>query len=81
MATLRSGGATAVFAGELPTPEQLSTLAERIRDGEPSAEEELVHTFQHRIAFLVRMRTRDPGAAQDLASTIRAASRSALPAP
>lgn len=70
MATLRFSGATARTHGDLPTPHQQRSLAERIRTGESSAEDELVHLFQDRIAFLVRMRTHDSGAAQDLTQEV-----------
>jgi RNA polymerase sigma-70 factor, ECF subfamily len=69
MVTLRSGRATA-RTRDLPTPHQQRTLAERIRAGERSAEDELVHVFQDRIAFLVRMRTHDSGAAPDLTQEV-----------
>jgi RNA polymerase sigma-70 factor (ECF subfamily) len=52
------------------SPEQQSTLAERIRSREPSAEEELVHLFSDRIAFLVLARTRDREAARDLTQDV-----------
>jgi len=70
MVTLRSGGAAADTRRELPSPEQQSTLAVRIRNGEPSAEDEFVRFFQARIAFLVRMRTHDSTAAQDLTQDV-----------
>jgi RNA polymerase sigma factor (sigma-70 family) len=69
MVTLRSGRTTACI-GELPSPEQQSTLAERIRTGEASAEEELVHLFRDRIAVLVRARTGDHGVSQDLTQEV-----------
>lgn len=70
MAALRFGGATVGVQGALPASDQQTTLAERIRNGEPSAEEEVVHLFRDRIAFLVRMRTHDAGVAQDLTQDI-----------
>lgn len=65
-----SVGATVGVRGALPTAEQQSTLADRIRHGEPSAEEEFVCLFRDRIAFLVRMRTHDAGVAPDLTQDI-----------
>jgi RNA polymerase sigma factor (sigma-70 family) len=56
--------------GALPTGQQQSLLAERIRRHEPSAEEELVRIFRDRILFLVRMRTHDAGVAQDLTQDV-----------
>jgi len=70
MVTLRSGGAAADTRRELPSPEQQSTLAARIHNGEASAEDEFVRFFQARIAFLVRMRTHDSAAAQDLTQDV-----------
>lgn len=70
MATSRSGGATAHAAGDLPTPHQQRTLAERIRSGERPAEDELVQLFHGRVAFLVRMRTHDSEANQDLTQEV-----------
>lgn len=55
---------------EVLTPQQQSTLAERIRRLEPSAEEELVNLFSDRIALLVRTRTRDPEASRDLTQEV-----------
>ncbi len=52
------------------TPQQQSTLVERIRRREAPAEEELVHLFSNRVAFLVRTRTRDPEAARDLTQEV-----------
>jgi RNA polymerase sigma factor (sigma-70 family) len=68
--TLHSGGATAGMPRALLTPEQQSTLAERIRSREPSAEEELVRLFSDRIAYLVLARTRDREAARDLTQDV-----------
>ena len=49
-----AAGASAVL-----TPQQQSILAERIRSGETSAEEELDRLFRRRVLFLVLARTRD----------------------
>ena len=62
-----SAGATVV---ERLTPEQQFTLVERLRQREASAEEELVHLFSNRVAFLVRLRTGDPEAARDLTQEV-----------
>ena len=69
MAILRSGEAT-VGVGGLPTSQQQSRLAERIQRRESAAEEELVHLFRDRIAFLVRIRTHDAGVALDLTQDV-----------
>jgi len=68
--TLQSGGATAGSARGLLTPEQQSSLAERVRTREPSAEEELVSLFGDRIRVLVLARTGDPETARDLAQEV-----------
>jgi RNA polymerase sigma-70 factor (ECF subfamily) len=54
----------------LPTAQQQSRLAERIRGQEPSAEEELVRLFGGRVRVLVLARTRDPEVARDLAQDV-----------
>ena len=68
--TFHSDGAAAGASSGLLTPQQQSSLAERIRSREPSAEEELVRLFTDRIRFLVLARTRDPEAARDLAQEV-----------
>jgi RNA polymerase sigma-70 factor (ECF subfamily) len=68
--TLHSGGTIVGTRRALPTAQQQGTLAERIREREPSAEEELVHLFRDRIAFLVRMRTHDADVTSDLTQDI-----------
>jgi RNA polymerase sigma factor (sigma-70 family) len=68
--TLYSGGATAGIPRPSLSPEQQSTLAERVRRREPSAEEELVRLFSDRIAFLILARTRDREAARDLTQDV-----------
>ena len=70
MLTLQSGSARAAVSRALLTPEQQSSLAERIRGHEPSAEEELVSLFSDRVRFLVLARTRDPEVARDLAQDV-----------
>jgi RNA polymerase sigma factor (sigma-70 family) len=52
------------------TPEQQTTLAERVRSGEPSAEDELVRLFSDRVTVLVIARTRDREAARDLTQEV-----------
>ena len=61
----RSGASRALL-----TPQQQSSLAERIRSREPSAEEELVRLFGDRVMFLVLARTRDREAARDVAQDV-----------
>ena len=70
MLSLRYGGAAAGAARELLTPQQQSSLAERVRTREPSAEEELVSLFSDRIRVLVLARTRDPETARDLTQEV-----------
>jgi RNA polymerase sigma factor (sigma-70 family) len=55
---------------ELLTSQQQITLAERIRDGDPSAEEELARLFTSRVALFAAVRTRDSEAARDLAQEV-----------
>jgi RNA polymerase sigma factor (sigma-70 family) len=68
--SLHSDVIAASVPGAVLTDEQLRTLAERIRKGEPSAEEEFVRLFSPRIAFLARIRTRDREAARDLTQDV-----------
>jgi RNA polymerase sigma factor (sigma-70 family) len=68
--TFDSGGSIAGVARALLTPQQQLTLAERIRNHDPVAEEELVRAFSSRIAFLVFVRTRDREAARDLTQDV-----------
>jgi RNA polymerase sigma factor (sigma-70 family) len=53
-------------------------LAERIRGGDPSAEEELVERYHRPVYSVAAARTRDPEAAQDLAQEILLAVLEAL---
>jgi RNA polymerase sigma factor (sigma-70 family) len=62
----------------LLTAQQQSALAERIRSGEPSAEDELVRLFWDRIVFLAWARTRDREAARDVAQDVMLAVVTAL---
>jgi RNA polymerase sigma-70 factor (ECF subfamily) len=68
--TSYSGGTAAGASSALPTAQQQSRLAERIRGQEPSAEEELVRLFGDRVRFLVLARTRDPEVARDLTQDV-----------
>ena len=70
MLTLQPGGARAGASRAPLTPEQQSSLAERIHGHEPSAEEEFVGLFSDRVRFLVLARTRDPEVARDLAQDV-----------
>jgi len=54
---------------ELLTAQQ-HTLAERIRSGNPSAEEELVRAFSSRVRLLALVRTHDPELARDLTQEV-----------
>jgi DNA-directed RNA polymerase specialized sigma24 family protein len=68
--TVDSGGSIAGVSRAPLTPQQQLTLAERIRNHDPIAEEELVRAFSSRIAFLVFVRTRDREAARDLTQDV-----------
>ncbi len=70
MSIPRSGGAAARPLGAQLTPGEQGALAERLQGGDASAEEELVRLFSDRIAFFVRMRTRDAEAARDLTQDV-----------
>jgi RNA polymerase sigma factor (sigma-70 family) len=56
--------------GALLTPQEQSSIAERIRWGDPSAEEELVRLFSNRVVFMACARTHDPEAARDLTQDV-----------
>ena len=55
---------------EPATPERQSGLAERVRKGDPSAEEELVRVFRARVLVMMRARTQEPDAARDLCQDV-----------
>ena len=76
--TLRSIGSAAGIRQTLLTPQQQSSLAERIRSREPTAEEELVRFFSGRVAFLVLARTHEPEMARDLSQEVMLAVLRAL---
>ena len=56
--------------GALLTPQEQSSLAERVRGHEPSAEEELVRLFADRVSVLAFARTRDRELARDLTQDV-----------
>src|SRR5262245_6462790 len=58
------------MARALLTHSEQSSLAERIRSRDPSAEEEFVRFFSDRIAVLVNNRTHDPDTVRDLTQEI-----------
>jgi RNA polymerase sigma factor (sigma-70 family) len=58
------------MAVALSSAEDLARVAERIRDGDPSAEDELVRQFSDRVRMFVSMRTRDRELAHDLGQEI-----------
>jgi RNA polymerase sigma-70 factor (ECF subfamily) len=68
--TFQSGGAGAAVSCAALTPQQQRGLAERIRSGESSAEEELVCLFRDRILLLVLARTHDREGSQDVAQDV-----------
>ena len=68
--TIDSGGAIAGVSRALISPQQQSTLAERIRNHDRSAEEELVRLFSGRVTALVLARTRDREIAPDLTQDV-----------
>jgi len=60
------------------TPEQQALLAERVRQGDKSAEEELVWRFERPILALLIARTRDAESSRDLTQEVLLASLLAL---
>jgi RNA polymerase sigma-70 factor, ECF subfamily len=69
MLILHYGGAAA-GASVLLTPQQQGILAERIRSGEASAEEELDRLFRSKVLFLALARTHDRETARDLTQDV-----------
>jgi|RhiMethySRZTD1v2_1073278.scaffolds.fasta_scaffold1275374_2 RNA polymerase sigma factor (sigma-70 family) len=59
-----------VLPGQTVTPEGQSALAERVRNGDPSAEDELVRVFRSRVLVMMRIRTQEPDAADDLCQDV-----------
>jgi RNA polymerase sigma-70 factor (ECF subfamily) len=59
-------------------PEELSALGERVRQGDPVAESDLVRLFQKPIFLMLVTRTRDPEAARDLTQEVLLAVLNAL---
>jgi RNA polymerase sigma-70 factor (ECF subfamily) len=58
------------FLEQVTTPEGRSALAERVKNGDPSAEDELVRMFRARILVMLRARTQEPEAARDLCQDV-----------
>lgn len=54
----------------LSPSDDLARVADRIRDGDPSAEDELFRQFSERVRVFLVMRTRDREAAQDLGQEV-----------
>ncbi len=52
------------------SPQSQATLAERIRTGDPAAEEELVRWFSERVFLLLVARTRDQETARELVQEV-----------
>jgi RNA polymerase sigma factor (sigma-70 family) len=61
----RPGNAWAV-----PPEQATGALAERVRNGDPSAEDELVRVFRARVLVMMRVRTQEPDAARDLCQDV-----------
>jgi RNA polymerase sigma-70 factor (ECF subfamily) len=60
----------AVPPEQATTPEGHGALAERVRKGDPSAEDELVRIFRARVLVMMRARTREPDTARDLCQDV-----------
>ena len=60
------------------TPQQQRSLADRVRLGEASAEDELVRSFERRVFVMLAVRTRDREAARDLTQEVLLAVLGAL---
>jgi RNA polymerase sigma factor (sigma-70 family) len=54
----------------LSPPDDLARVADRIRDGDPAAEEEMVRQFGERVVVFLTMRTRDRELARDLGQDV-----------
>src|SRR5438270_6703690 len=52
------------------TTQTQATLAERVRLGDPGAEDELVHTYWRGVLLIANVRTRDRDLAHDLAQEV-----------
>ncbi len=59
-------------------PEELAALGERVRQGDPVAESDLVRLFQKSVFLMLLTRTRDPEAARDLTQEVLLAVLNAL---
>jgi RNA polymerase sigma-70 factor (ECF subfamily) len=59
-----------VLPGQAVTPEGQNALVERVRNGDPSAEDELVRLFRPRVLVMMRMRTQEPDTAHDLCQEV-----------
>jgi RNA polymerase sigma-70 factor, ECF subfamily len=66
----RPCNAWAVPPEQAATPGGYSALAERVRKGDPSAEDELVRIFRARVLVMMCARTREPDAARDLCQDV-----------
>jgi RNA polymerase sigma-70 factor (ECF subfamily) len=58
------------MATSLAAPDELARVAERIRHGDASAEDELFRQFSDRLRMFVGVRTRDPELTRDLCQEI-----------
>ena len=70
MSNFQISGTPARTAVAPLTPQEQSTLAERLRCGEPSAEEELVRLFADRVRLFAQTRIRDRELARDLTQDV-----------
>ena len=66
------------LSGKAVTPAEPRSLAERIRHGDPSAEDDLVRLYSARVLVMLIARTRDREAARDLCQDVMIALLSAL---
>jgi RNA polymerase sigma-70 factor (ECF subfamily) len=57
-------------SSQLSSSDDLAHVANRIRDGDPSAEEEMVREFGERVRVFLVMRTRDREVARDLGQEV-----------
>lgn len=69
-AGVRAEASTPGNAWAVPPEQATSALAERVRKGDPSAEEELVRVFRARVLVMMRARTQEPDAARDLCQDV-----------
>jgi len=67
-----------VFPDQVTTPEGQGALVERLRNGDPSAEDQLIRTFGPRVLVMMRARVQELDTARDLCQDVLIAALHAL---